>query len=136
MSKDHQTMPLFAESIEDALKTAVAAMGGSKVVGAKMRPEKLADAAGTWLSDCLNHDKRDKLDLEQVMWLLREARQHGCHQAIHWICQECGYTAPQAIEPDDEKAQLMREFIEATKSAQKIVDRIERINGVTIRAVA
>lgn len=134
--KDLQTAALFDESIEDALKTVVAIMGGSKEVGRKMRPEMDADLAGTWLSDCLNAHKRDKLSLAQVMWILREARKAGCHQAINWICAECDYNNPTPIEPEDEKTILMREFIEAQKLAARNLDRMERLTTGAIRAVA
>lgn len=130
---------LFQESLNRALEVAVTALGGAKAVGHKLRPEMLADAAGKWLCNCLNDnpDVRMKLEGEQIMWILREARKVGCHAAINYICGDTGYANPPPIEPEDEKAQLMREYIEAQKQAKLTADRMERLmGGNTIRAVA
>ena len=134
--KDQHTSPLFLSTIEEALKEAVKAMGGAKSVGVQMRPEKLAIDAGAWLSDCLNHEKRDKLSLEQVMWIIREARQHGCHVAMDFICETAGYESAKPLEPENEKSKLMREFIEATKQQTHNVERMEQLSRMNLRAVA
>lgn len=134
--KDQHTSPLFVDTIEDALREAVKGMGGAKSVGARMRPEKLSIDAGMWLSDCLNVDKRDKLSLEQVMWIVREARQAGCHIAMHFICESAGYEAAKPVEPEDEKAKLMRDFIEATKQQTRNVEKMEQLAGIKLRVAA
>lgn len=126
---------LFHESINDALKAAIAAMGGTKTVGARMRPEMSPDHAGRWLADCLNGDRREHISPERLVWLLREARSHGVHVAMSWLAGECGYAAT-PVEPEDERQQLQREYIEAARSMAKIADRIERISGSQIKAVA
>lgn len=135
MDKAQQT-PLFYESINDVLREVVQSLGGSKKVGSSMKPQKLADEAGRWVSDCLNSDRREKFDPEEVMFLLREGRKVGCHAAINYICGECGYSNPQPVEPEDEKARLQREFIEATKQATRNLERMEALHNMTLRAVA
>lgn len=127
---------LFHESIVDALRELVAQMGGTKAVGARMRPELPADHAGRWLADCLNGNRREHLAPEQLMWLLREGRQIGAHGAMGWIAGEAGYTSPQPLEPDDERSQLQREYIEAAKHMAKVAERIERVAAIQIRAAA
>lgn len=127
---------LFHESINDALKAAVAAMGGTKAVGAKMRPEMSPDHAGRWLADCLNGDRREHLSPERVVWLLREARVAGVHDAMTYLAGECGY-AVQPVEPEDERAKLQRDYIEAARSMAKMAARIERMSeGTIVRQVA
>lgn len=127
---------LFHESINDALREVVMALGGTKKVGAMLRPQKLIDEAGRWVSDCLNVDRREKFDPEEVMFLLREARKAGCHTAINYIAADAGYSHPTPIEPEDEKAQLMREFIEATKQQTRNVEKLAALNAINLRAVA
>lgn len=117
---------LFHESISDALRELVQAMGGTKAVGTRMRPELPADHAGRWLNDCMNDSRREHMTPEQLMWLLTEGRRAGVHGAITWIAGECGYTAPEPIEPEDERARLQREYIEAARAMAKLADRIER----------
>ncbi len=127
---------LFYESINDVLREVVQALGGAKKVGAMMRPQKLIDEAGRWVSDCLNPDRREKFDPEEVQFLLREARKIGMHSAINYICGDAGYSNPQPVEPEDEKARLMREFIEATKQATRNIERMEALSHVGLRAAA
>lgn len=122
-----QQTPLFCENINEAIREAVKALGGAKAVGGKMRPEMLADEAGRWLSDCLNSDRREKLKPEQLLWIIREARKVGCHTLINYICSDAAYSNPAPIEPENEQAKLMREFIEATKQQTRNVERMERL---------
>jgi hypothetical protein len=118
---------LFCESPEEALREAVKALGGAKKVGEKLRPDMLADDAGKWLSDCLNTDRREKLGLGQILWILREARKTNYHGAINYICGDTGYGCPAPIEPEDEKAKLMRDFISATEQQTRNVKRMEEL---------
>ena len=116
---------LFHESLYDALKDCVRAIGKPCEVGKAMRPEKSSDEARIWLNNCLNPDRPEKLDPEQVLWLLREARKVNCHAAIAYINRECGYADPQPIEPEDERAALQREFVETGKTLRNLLTRME-----------
>jgi hypothetical protein len=120
---------LFHESLNDALREVVVALGGTKKVGAMMRPEKTVDEAGRWVNDCLNPDRREKFDPDQVLFLMREGRKVNCHAAMHFMCGDAGYMAAQPIEPEDELAALQRQFIETSKGVAAIATRIERLMG-------
>lgn len=121
---------LFHESLNDALREVVLAIGGTKKVASLMRPEKTVDEAARWLNDCLNADRREKLDPDQMLFLLREGRKVGCHSAMGYISAESGYSA-QPIEPQDEIAELQRNFIESTKHLSRMAARIEQLSGVS-----
>lgn len=121
------TQPLFYESLADALRECIAVCGGTKAVGAKLWPEKEPDAAGRQLADCLNDAKREKLSPEQVVLILRLARERNCHAGMVYLARELGYADPQAIEPEDEKAKLQREYIEAARAIAKMAARIEQL---------
>lgn len=118
---------LFSEDFNDALKDVVRALGGTKAVGVRLRPEMAADAAGAWLKDCLNPTRRERLDPEQVLWILREGRKAGCHSAMNFIADETGYVRPAPLEPQDEAAQLQRAFIESVQQQKLIASRLERL---------
>lgn len=118
--------PLFFEDWRDALRHVVAALGGAKVVGAKMRPEMKPDHAARWLNDCLNHDRRENLHVDQLMHLLTLGRQAGIHSGMNYFAEECGYRA-QAVEPIDEHTELMRQYVEAAKAMGQIAKRIESV---------
>ena len=109
-------------------------LGGSKKIGAAMRPELPVDQSAAWVRDCLNITRRERFTPAQVMWLLRAGRQAGVHSAMQFIAAEAGYCAPTPLEPDDERAELQREFIAAQDRMAKLVSRMERA-GV-LRSVA
>ncbi len=128
------TPSLFHESLADALRECISICGGTKMVGAKLWPEKDPDHAGRLLADCLNDAKREKLSPEQVLLILRLARARGCHAGMVFIARDLGYSDPQPIEPEDERAKLQREYIEAARHMAKLADRIERASAPLVRA--
>lgn len=117
------------ESINDALIECVKALGGSKQVGAMLWPEKSLDAAQRLLLDCLNPDRPNRLTPEQVVLILRKARQAGNHVAVEWLMQDLGYAKPVPVEPRDELAALQREFIQATQGMQALADRMQQLQA-------
>jgi hypothetical protein len=125
---------LFVEDIHTAFSDVVRALGGFKRVGSDLRPDKPADEAGRWLADCLNKDRRERLEYEQVLWLLKEARKVGCHTAMHFISEQSGYAAPVPVEPDDEVAELQRQFMASVQAQARIVERLERLQPSLKRA--
>lgn len=128
MTTSHQS-PLFVESITDALREVVRSCGGPKIVGCQLWPEKTPDAAARTLSDCLNDARPEKLSPDQVLLLARMGRGRGCHAVLAFIAAECGYAPPTPIEPEDERAQLHREYIEATKALVHLAARIDRVES-------
>ena len=122
---------LFHEDIYEALRTCVGALGGAKKVGVALRPEMAADKAGNWLNDCLNTAKRDKLDIEQVLFILKESRKVGCHAAMFFIADDCDYQRPEPVEPKDEIAELQKAFIQSVHQNQKILERMEKMQSLS-----
>lgn len=123
------------ESLYDALHACVRALGGAKGVGLRMRPEKGMDAAQGWLLDCLNPHRAEKLDPEQVLWLLRESRRVGCHEAMEFIAGEAGYATPAPITRETEQATLQREFIAAVAKQERLIASM-RAAGVNVEGMA
>lgn len=126
---------LFHESIYDALRAIVERAGGAKNTGMRLRPSKSADEAGRWLLDCLNPSRAERLSPEDLLHLLRIGRDVGYHGAMTYLAGEAGYRA-EPVEPEDERARLQREFVEAVKASAKIADKLERLAVPTVRAVA
>lgn len=104
--------PLFVESIYDALRAIVQHLGGPKSVGAALWPAKSVDDARKQLLDCLNPDRHEKLDPDQVVMLFRLAREAGFHVAKHYFDAETGYLPSTPADPTEEQARLV-EVIEA-----------------------
>lgn len=121
---------LFHDSIEDALRDVIQAAGGPKVVACLLWPDKTPDAAHRLLLACLNEERPERFNPGHLFLLLRIGREKGCHAGMSYLASECGYQPPIPMEPEDEKARLQREYIDA-------VNRLERIqagiNKTTLR---
>lgn len=116
------------DTIYDALRNAIDAIGGPKAVGVRMRPEKTQADARTWLLNCLNADRSERFDPEQVMWLLRESRQAGYHDAMHFIADDTGYSHPLPITREAETEKLQREFIDAVTRQERLFAQMRAAN--------
>jgi hypothetical protein len=135
MSKTMQ-LALVHETLSDALREVVQALGGSKKVGQLLRPSKAADEGARWVLDCLNADRREHFSPEDVLLLLREGRRVGAHAAMAYLASEAGYAPPVPVEPSDEAAELQRSFIESVKQQQRLLERLGQLGVVALKAVA
>lgn len=122
-------MQLIHEDFLGALTTCVQVLGGAKKVGVMLRPEyeEDPDKAARWLLACLNERRDEKLSPDQTFKVMRKAKEAGCHVAMAYIAQQCGYADPQPIEPQDELAQLQRRYIESVKEQQRLSANLERL---------
>lgn len=117
------------DALNDILIEAVKAAGGSANVGAKLWPEKAPQHAQRALLDCLNEDRPAKLSPEQVMLIIRFAKDKGHHGAIAFILQSLSYAPTTPIEPRDEAAELQKQFIAATHAMQELSKRMESLTA-------
>lgn len=127
-------IPLFYDTYEDAIRDTVMALGGYKKVGSMLWPAMPADEAGRKLAHCLNPEKREKLDLAELALIRREGRKAGVHILAHYEARDAGYSEPQPLCPEDEAAQLQREFIAAVKALDAIKQRMDR--NATLRVAS
>ncbi|MDP4300363.1 hypothetical protein [Leptothrix discophora] len=119
-------MPM-PESLNDALVEAVKAVGGSKAAGLALWPAKGMEAAQRHLLACLNPDRPEKLSPDEALHIERLARQRGCHVVAQYRAAELGYAPPVPIDPEDERAQLQREYVEAAREMSRMAQRIEAL---------
>ena len=122
------------DTLNSALIECVKAAGGSKVVGHAIWPEVGADVAQRKLLNCLGDANPAHLTPDQMLLILRLAREHGCHAGMAYIAQTLGYADPVPVDPKDEAAELQRQFIEATRHLSKMAERIEQLNRPALRA--
>jgi hypothetical protein len=120
---------------ERALERAIDALGGLQSVGHMLRPELEPDAAGRWLSHCLQPRKRDKLSIAQILLIFREANSKGEHEGFEAWSRGCGYRAGQPITPESELAELqkraMRTLRESQDAQRELFERM-RAAGIKI----
>lgn len=114
------------ESTTEALIACVKAAGGSKQVGGKVFPEKTVEQAQRHLLNCMNEDRPERLTPDQVLLVAKLARDVGCHAYAEHVADTLGYSEPQPINPKDELAELLREYLETKKTEGDKAARIER----------
>jgi hypothetical protein len=119
---------LWYEDILDAIRDDMGAIGGPKVLAAMLYPEKPQEAAVRLLLDCLNRDRSQRLNPDQLQLVIREARKAGSFCTIAFICDDAHMTRPVPVEPDDEKARLQREFIGAVDKLEQIKQQLGRVS--------
>lgn len=110
----------------DAITEVINVCHGAKQVSALLWPDKNPRAAHRFLLDCLNLKRSARLDPDRLRMVLRLGRDAGCHAAINWLLRDVGYEDSRPLEPQDEQAALMRDYIAAAKMMQSIASRIER----------
>lgn len=129
--------PLFVENIYDALKSIVQHLGGAKMVGGHLWPQKSVDDARRLLLDCLNPDRHEKLDPEQVLLLFRLGRDAEFHVAKHWFDREAGYQPAAPLDPREAELQLVRTIDQATATLERALGELQRRRpAVTLTKVA
>ncbi|MDO9313373.1 MAG: hypothetical protein Q7T97_02370 [Burkholderiaceae bacterium] len=124
------------DSLNESLVECVKACGGSAKVGAKLWPEKTPEAAQRLMLDCLNDDRPAKLSPEQVLFILRLARERGCHVGMNFLAASLSYAEPVPIEPRDEADELRRQVLEMGRQLQTALSRIEQLDRPTLRSAA
>lgn len=129
-------MSLIHESITDAIREAVQAIGGNKKLGALMFPDLPVDQAAGRIRDCLNPDRRELFSPDQVLMIARLAKSSGNNTIMGYLAAELGYLKPVSIDPEDEIARLQREFVDATRSLHHMASRIESITATSVRRAA
>ena len=119
-----ENLTLWFDDIYAALRGFVSFAGGSKAIGPLVFPKK-GEKAAAWLDDCLNPDRSAKLDPEELMHMLRLARERGFHELMRHIGDTADYDISPR-EPKDELASLYGAYVEAAKDMRRLSEKIER----------
>lgn len=118
---------LWHDTFEDALRAILDAAGGPKKVAADLWPSKSLSDAHRRLLHCLDPERDQKLSLDELVWLMAKGREVGCHTAMAYIARACGYADSVPVDPEDERAELQRAFLESVKAQKDILKRMEAL---------
>jgi len=87
--------------------------GGWKAVGHALYPKKTPAAAGEYLKCTVNPARAEKLDAEEIALIKKMAKAVNSYAAVFFECDDLGMSRPTPIEPEDERAKLQKDFINA-----------------------
>lgn len=129
---------MLPESLNAAYVEAVKACGGSKAVGVVLWPGKGVEGAQRALLACLNTDRLEKLSPDDALHIERMARERGCHVIAQYRNATLSYAEPVPIEPKDELADLMRQYLQNREEDSRKHARLERMiaQHLGVRAAA
>jgi len=132
----NETLDLFQyEDVREALRASINALGGFKKVGCRLRPSMKPDQARAWLNNAVDPTRPEKLEIEDLVTILADARAIGFHGAMHQMDREAGYEPAKPVEPSDERATLQRAFIESVRTQERLVARMERLTQAPLAIV-
>lgn len=129
-SQEFAQLNLVHEDAIEVVRSIVQALGGAKVVGPRLFPQKAPDSAARYLLDCLNPNRDHDVGIEGFLTLMRWARDAGIHFGITWVCDSLGYTRPQPIEPEDQAADILRRVDQVRGELASLLKQLERLPRV------
>ena len=130
-----QTDLPFYESPEDALRAAVQALGGAKVVGPMLWPDKSVDNAARQLLDCVTPNRHEKLEITQVMRIFALGKEAGYHAPFEWFAAQVGYDA-KPVTRAEEVDRITSVIEQSSKTLAGAIAALERIERTKIRVAA
>ncbi len=116
---------LFYSDTYAALREVVEAVGKKKVAG-DLWPELSPDKAQQRLIDALNPNHRTQLDPMRLMQLLRMGQERGIHTAFDFICDHLDYKRTEPVNPEQQIAELQKDFLRAVEVLENITSEIQR----------
>jgi hypothetical protein len=116
---------LFHETPEEATAADIAALGGPKRVGGWLFPHLNPEQAAAQVRACLNTDRSEKFNQQQVLLIKAKAREVGSDALVRYEEQFLGRRG-EWIEPQSETDELRRDVRDLLKVVNQRLERIER----------
>ena len=117
-------------SLSEALRSAVEACGGSKVVGTALWPAKSGQAAMERVDHCILPRFNDKFSTEEIDFIFAWAERIGAHSAIEGWGAGRGYTVAPANK-EAVIAELQTRAVALTHEAAELQRDIEAIGELS-----
>lgn len=124
----------FHETVEDAIRADVRAVGGFKEIGFALKPTSKDPAA--WLRTNTNADQDDSgINYRQLLFILDKAAANRRSEFLEFLGQRYGFRIEWS-EPEDELTKLLRAYLHDQKRQDGRKDRIDGLIAKTqLRAV-
>lgn len=120
--------PLWHDTVFDAVRALVDALGGPKRVAADMWPSRDLGEGHRYLLKCVDPERPEKLGLDEFVWLMRRGREAGCHVLAEWLAQACLYEL-RPVDPAALEAALAHKVEQTMSAAADLLRQWERLRG-------
>lgn len=118
---------LFYDSAMHAIDCTITSSGRHyKEVAAYLWPSKKPESAYARLKACLNDEKDEKLSFEEIIAICKFCNRFD---ALFFFADQCSHSRPEPRAPEDEKAELQREFLNGLKKLEVLGARLEKLGG-------
>lgn len=119
---------LWHDTINDACRAVIDALGGPKRVAGELWPARSLDDGQRYLLKCLDPERAEKLGLDEFVWPMRRGREAGCHVLADFLAQACLYEF-RVVEPAEREADLARQVEQTMGAAADLLRQWERLRG-------
>lgn len=123
-----QQAALWHDTIYEALRALIDALGGPKRVAADLWPARELGDGQRYLLKCLDAERPEKLGLEEFVWLMRRGREAGCHVLADYLGQACQYEL-RPVDPAVAEADLAAQVERTMTQAADLLRQWERLKG-------
>lgn len=123
---------LFHDSPEDAATTDILACGGWKEVGHALRPDLTPQNAAAWARCCCNPDRAERFNPGQWILIKLMAKRNNSFAIVEYENQTLGCET-KWLDPENEREQLQREFIDSVQLQRKLLERLEQLQSPHLR---
>lgn len=118
---------LFHETIEDAIREVVNALGGPKKVAVALWTDRPPEAAHRLLLACLNEDRPERLAPHHLLTLMSAGREFGCHALMRFLAAETGYSCT-PLDPADQVEKMQQQFTDSVRMLAQLAGQIEKMS--------
>jgi len=119
---------LWHDTPEEALDADIQAIGGYKAAGYALWPARKMIEASRRLRRCLDPDRVEKLDHDEVSRLVELAASSGSRAYVTYLARRSSAKVI-PVSPDDEKAELMEQWRQAKKQIDALAKAMQLADG-------
>ncbi len=119
---------LWHDTIHDALRALIDALGGPKRVAAELWAARDVGDGQRYLLKCLDAERPEKLGLDEFVWLMRRGRDAGCHVVAEHLASACMYEL-RPVDPAAVEADLAAQVEKTMSQASDLLKQWERLKG-------
>jgi len=96
------SLPLFHETLTEAVVSTIHAAGGFKRVAAALWPAMKLESAYARLKACVDEGRNEKLTLDELDALIAMARAANCHVIAQYLATAHGYVL-EVVDADEQR---------------------------------